>query len=504
MKNLFSVIRLASSKMSRIVNLAAMFLALNLCSVHAASFIDNTQAPDSELNSLVTPLLQTLNSGDPSAMLRFASENFSSAFMPQGSEQEVVSYLMSLHHGYGHLRFHSFRHYQPAYPDELLIVAYSELTESWQMIGLNNDSERRNKIGNFMFAPARWPSNVPKPKPLSESQATSKLNEFTRRLAKKGVFSGTLLLAKGNKVLSQQAFGQANKAFDIDNNIQTRFDLASVTKMFTGVAIAKLIQADKLNATDTIDRYLDSKWLATSLGQKIQIQHLLTHTSGLGGYDRELREADKSTLMHLGDYQPYFNIETLAFEPGTQQMYSNAGMFLLGLIIEKVTGQTYHDYIQEHIFKAANMGDSGFLERNQPHKNVATGYERADDRQTGWFDNSGIFGVRGTPDGGAFATVSDMHKFAIALSNNTLLDTKHTKLALSPKAELNAPTYGFGVNVVGKDKAHRVAHEGGHYGISTAFNWYPNTGYTLVVLSNHTEGAVGLENKARELIERIE
>ena len=477
---------------------------LNPLSASAANYIDKEVAPESELSVLVKPLLHTLNSGDRQRILAFAKRHFSTSFMPAGSEVEIVNYLMSLHYGYGPLRFHGFRHYQPAFPDELLVVVYSELTESWQMIGLVNDGTQRDKIGNFLLAPARWPSNVPAPAALDEASAVAKLNRFAERLAQDEHFSGTLLLAKGDKVLINRSFGLANKASEIKNNTETRFDLASITKVFTGVAVTQLIQANKLRPTDTLDLYLDQSWLPSEISKTIQIQHLLTHTSGLAGYDDALRQANKAQLVRLQDYRPLLNIDSTLFEPGSQQMYSNTGMFLLGAVIEKITGQDYHDYIQAHIFDVADMKNSGFLERNQPYKHVAVGYERDDSKKTGWFDNSRVFGLRGTPDGGAYATTADMHKFTLALASHKLLDLAHTRLALSPKPELQAPTYGFGVNILGEGKTHRIGHEGGHYGVSTAFNWYPEPNYTLVVLSNISQGALGLENKARELIERIE
>ena len=493
-----------NSTLNNAVHWAAMLLlTLTLLKTEAADYIDNTTAPNSELVPLVHPLLKAINSGDRSKIEQFAKLNFSTSFMPTEYQEEVVNYLLSLSFGYGELKFHSFRHYQPSYPDELLIVLYSPLTESWKMLSLMNDEMKPNKIGNLNLSPALWPSDIEKPKDISEHNAVNELNKFIHRMAEHKIFSGTVLLARGKEILLQAAVGESNKSFNIKNNLNTRFDLASMSKMFTAVAINQLFQSGQLHPTDTLDKYLDTSWLPKKISKDIQIQHLLTHTSGLGNYAVHMGNISKNKLIHLNDYKGFLNKESLAFLPETNQMYSNSGMFLLGVVIEKLSNQSYFDYIQSHVFSPANMKDSAFLERNQPHKNVAVGYEHSANNETGWFDNSGIFGNKGTPDGGSFSTIFDMHNFALALSQNKLLSKEVRNQMLTSKPELNSPLYGFGFNISGQEDAFRVGHEGGHYGISTSFNWYPNTGYTIIVLSNITEGAISIDNKARELIERI-
>ncbi len=483
-----------------------LLVLLCLCTffdTSAAEYIDNKKAPNSKLITTVTPFIAAINSGNKKNIKHFIEQHFSTSFMPEGNSDELVNYLLSLYFGYGELQFHSYRHYSPTFPNELLVVVYSPLTESYQMLSLMNTENNTNKISNFDFSPARWPSNVKKLKRLSEAKAMNELQSYIHRMSQHDIFTGSVLIARGEQVLLKMATGEANKSLQVDNTINTRFDLASMGKMFTAVAINQLFQSATLTPTDTLDKYLDSSWLPISISQKIQIQHLLTHTSGLGNYAARMDDVIKSKLVNLIDYKPLFKGESLAFEPGTRQQYSNSGMFLLGVVIEKLTSLSYFDYIEQKIFKPSNMKLSGFLERNQPHNNVAIGYERTNDNTTGWFDNSGVFGIKGTPDGGSFSTVVDMHQFALALAKNKLLTKSTTKQMLTNKPALNSHYYGYGFNVSGKNKNHNVGHEGGHYGISTSFSWYPKTDYTVIVLSNLTEGAASINNKAKALLERI-
>ena len=468
----------------------------------AADYTDSPQPPASSLASLVTPLLATLNQGDTGKLRHFVERHFSRNLVPAGQASAMAEYLASLHHGHGQLTLHGFRHYPDGDPNELLVVLHSPLTDTWQMLGLFSHPEHPGKIDNLLFAPARWPSNVAKPGPLSEAQAISALEEFVTRVSEHGLFSGALLLTRGDKILYQSARGKAHKGFGVDNTPGTRFDLASLGKMFTGVAISQLFQSGHLKPTETLDNYLDEHWLPKSISRQIQIRHLLTHSSGLGNYAAGLGQVAKNSLVELDDYQPLFAGESLAFTPGSRQQYSNSGFFLLGVIIEKVTGQPYADYVQQHVFAPAGMKDTGFFRRDRPHHNIAVGYERSDN-PTGWINNHNTFGLRGTPDGGSFSTVKDLHHFVRALAGNKLLAPSFGQSMLTAKPALASPYYGYGFNVTGQGKHSHIGHEGGHVGISTAIQWYPDTDYSLIILANQTEGAASINTKGQELIRRI-
>ncbi len=164
-------------------------------------------------------------------------------------------------------------------------------------------------------------------------------------LAKKGEFSGTALIAKDGKPIWQKAFGLQDREKKIPVNLETRFRIGSMNKMFTAVAIAQLVEAGKLKFDDTLASVLPD-YPNQEVAQKITVAQLLTHTSGLGDIFGPAFEEKKDSLREVKDYLQLFVDEPLRFEPGTRWSYSNAGFVVLGLMIEKLSGQSYHDYIQ--------------------------------------------------------------------------------------------------------------------------------------------------------------
>jgi CubicO group peptidase (beta-lactamase class C family) len=248
------------------------------------------------------------------------------------------------------------------------------------------------------------------------------LNLYLKELAAKNSFSGSVLLAKGDSVLIQEAYGMASKRFDVPNNVETKFNLASMNKMFTSVAILQLVESGKLSLSDKLSKFLDESWLPKSISSEIEIKHLLSHSSGLDHYfNRTYRNTSKSNYQTLDDYKSLVVNGSVLFKAGTKSHYSNTGMLVLGAVIEKVSGQDYYSYIRENIYQKAGMVNSDSYELNQPIFNLATGYDPNKDNATGWQNNNFMFVFKGTPDGGGFSTVQDLHKFALALTNNKLL-----------------------------------------------------------------------------------
>ena len=192
-------------------------------------------------------------------------------------------------------------------------------------------------------------------------------------LAKQDKFSGVVLIAKDGKPVFEKAYGLANKAKNIPNNTETRFNLGSMNKMFTAVAIAQLAEAGKLSFDDTVGKHLPD-YPNKDVANKVTIHQLLTHTSGLGSYWNAKFEAKKATIKSVSDYLALFADEPLKLEPGKRFQYSNSGFIVLGAIIEKVSGQSYYDYVREHIYKPAGMKNTDAYEMTANTPNLAMGY----------------------------------------------------------------------------------------------------------------------------------
>ncbi|GLX77938.1 serine hydrolase [Thalassotalea insulae] len=327
------------------------------------------------------------------------------------------------------------------------------------------------------------------------------LNEYIEQLAAKGEFSGTVLLAKGDKIFYSAAYGLASKRFNVPNNLDTKFNLGSMNKMFTAIGIMQLVQAGKLSLTDKLSDFVDETWLAKEVSQKIEIHHLLSHSSGLDNYfNRTFMTSSKNNFRQLDDYKSLIVDSTLLFEPGSKARYSNTGMFMAGVVIEKVSGQDYFSYIREHIYQPAKMVNSDSYEMDQPVANLAIGYEANENKATGWQNNNYMHVLKGGPSGGGFSTVHDLHQFALALTQYQLLNEKLTKELFLAKSKLAYFDYGFGFTLRGDASNRIVGHGGGFSGIGSNLDIYLDQGYVAIVMSNYTRGDRQVRNKIRELL----
>jgi CubicO group peptidase (beta-lactamase class C family) len=278
---------------------------------------------------------------------------------------------------------------------------------------------------------------------LFATTPTESLQAIADRAAADGKFSGVVLLAKDGQPVLERAYN--------GHRIDTKFNLGSINKIFTKVAIAQLAAAGKLSLGDTVRKHLPD--YPSPVADKITIEQLIAFRSGLGDFfGPEYLATPPPKIRKLADYLPLFVNKPLLFEPGTDERYSNAGYIVLGLIIERVTGQSYYDYVREHIFKPAGMKDtdSYFLDENVPNR--ATPVTKHGELQ---------LPGRGSSAGGGYSTAPDLLRFAKALTANKLLDAKWTDWAMGGRA--------LGV-------------AGGSPGVNTTLLIEPP--YTLVVLSN--------------------
>ena len=331
------------------------------------------------------------------------------------------------------------------------------------------------------------------------------LQSYFDSLAAENKLTGVVLVAKDGVTVASKAAGIANKATNAPIDLNTKFNLGSMNKMFTGVAIAQLAQAGKLSFNDTVGKHLPD-YPNKEVAEKVTIHHLLTHTSGMGMYWGEKFAAQRDKLVTVAAYLPLFASEPLAFPPGEKFQYSNAGYMLLGAIIEKLSGQDYFSYVQEHIYKPAGMNDTGFYDPGKEIPNLAVGYTKMSPDgkpQEEIRDNTNLREVRGGPAGGGFSTATDLVKFQQALFSYKLLDKAHVELVTTGKVPgpggMGKYGYGFGdMNLGGK---RSVGHNGGFPGIAANLEMFPDSGYTAVELMN--TDPPGMMPIAKAIRERI-
>jgi len=311
-----------------------------------------------------------------------------------------------------------------------------------------------------------------------EAQTTAEeINSTIEDMHNAGTFDGVVLIVENGQTVASAAYGLAHRGHNVANTLDTTFNTASMYKMFTAVAIMKLYEEGKVGLDDTVDTWLDEEWLPAEVAGKIKVRHLLSHTSGLGSYWGEKYEkSSKLAFMELDAYKPLVD-GVLAFEPGTDWQYSNTGFLLLGVIIEKVTGMSYFDYTEKHVFTPAGMTRTACYKLDRPVENMATGYYEEDGQI---LNNTYSHVARGGPAGGGYTTAADMIRFAEALWNNTLLSAETYKLMTSASNGNPEGGYGFGFG----DMVYATGHTGGFPGISDIFMMSKEPGKAVIVMAN--------------------
>jgi CubicO group peptidase (beta-lactamase class C family) len=320
----------------------------------------------------------------------------------------------------------------------------------------------------------------------SASTVAEALRAKLERDAAADRFSGAALLARitheGTAVLFSGAYGWADREQRIPNTLETRFRIASMNKVFTDVEILQLVEAGKLRLADPVGKYL-MDYPNRDVASKVTIYHLLMHTGGTGEIPGSELAARRWELRTHADYVAFYGHRPLVFEPGSRTAYSNYGMLLLGAVIERVSGESYYDYVAEHVFQPAGMTRTGSEPESTPVAERAVGYLWHPAGK--WTPNTNALPYRGTAAGGGYSTVGDLLKFADAVLSHRLLRPESTALLIAGVADDDAGAYSAGVSdgreIAG---AEVVGHTGGGAGVSADLRIYIKSGYVVVVLSN--------------------
>jgi CubicO group peptidase (beta-lactamase class C family) len=305
------------------------------------------------------------------------------------------------------------------------------------------------------------------------ASASSKLAQQVRTAANRAGFSGEVAVARHGRIVFAHGFGLANRSDARHVTLDTAFNLASMGKMFTGVAAAQLVQAGKLRFGDRIGKYLPQ--LPARL-RSITVAQLLDHTSGLGdffgdpGYERLLPK-----LTTLSAYLPLITRESLQFKPGTRWSYSNSGFLLAGLVIEKASGERYDRYVARHVWKRAGMTHTGCYERTRLPAFAALGY------QDGGATNTSTLAPVGTSAGGCYSSARDLLAFARALEGGRLVSRALVKTITTSKVPAPGGGYGYGF---GTRNGGTIWHNGGAPGAAGELDINPKLGFVAVTLGN--------------------
>jgi D-alanyl-D-alanine carboxypeptidase len=351
----------------------------------------------------------------------------------------------------------------------------------WFNVTVEPDGAHRITHVNLRLMPRPPGFELPR---LSEANLIAGLRARLEKESKADRFSGAMLLKKKGRTLFSGAYGMADRDKKVPNTLDTRFRIGSMNKMFTGTAILQLVQAGKIGLTDPLWKYLPN--YPNQAATKVTIHQLLTHTGGTGDIFGPEFEAHRLELRTLDDYVSLYGKRDLLFEPGSRWQYSNYGMLLLGVVIERVSGMSYYDYVARNIFKPAGMTRSGSEPESEDVLGRSIGYTRSPGG-TEWVPNTDTLPYRGTSAGGGYSTVGDLVKFAEALLSHKLLDATHTQLLMTGKTSLpgGRVKYAYGFEDAGDpDGWGAVGHGGGAPGMNGELRIFPASGHVVVVLAN--------------------
>lgn len=289
-------------------------------------------------------------------------------------------------------------------------------------------------------------------------------------------FSGSILVAKDGVPVWRESFGAADREWDLANTADTKFRLGSITKQFTASAILQLVEQGKLSVDDPIAKYYAE---APAAWAKVTIKHLLTHTSGIPSYTAIPGFFDKDARLPLtpDGIIKLTRDKPLDFEPGTKYAYDNTGYILLGYVIEKISGETYADYVTQHIFEPLGMKDTGYDVTGEILRHRASGYQGS---KSGWKNADFLDMSLPYAAGSLYSTTGDLLIWDRALADGKIL-TPASRAAMF--TDYNRYGFGWRVDTVGGHE--RVGHGGGINGFSTGISRYPKDGVVAIVLANY-------------------
>lgn len=319
---------------------------------------------------------------------------------------------------------------------------------------------------------------------VSDDQIIQKTGEYMEAVRRVDGFNGTILLAREGKPVVSKGYGMANIELNVANAPENVFRLGSVTKQFTSMAIMMLQERGKLRTSDPLCNYIAD---CPDIWKPITIKHLLTHTSGITNYTA-FPDFAKTTILPVtpAEMTERLKKEPLEFVPGEKNSYSNSGYFLLGVIIEKASGKSYADFLQDNIFTPLGMSRSGYDDPIRIIPNRAAGYQK----QAGKLQNAAYMDMSVPYAAGAlYSTTLDLLKWDQALYTDKLISKASRDEMFTPWKGETGYAYGWAIGNTGGHK--EISHGGAIFGFATELKRFPDDKLTVVVLSNIQSSPVG-------------
>jgi D-alanyl-D-alanine carboxypeptidase len=450
-----------------------ILLIAALAAAHA-----QVQAPDTPAGRQFSRWLEVFNRGERSALLEFFSAN-----LPERVEH--IDDALDFRKNTGGF---DLRKIEESTPTKLVGVVQERGGSNFARFRIEVDAAEPHRILDLGLQQIQNESPGPAPSRMSEKDALAALRVEIEKRVSDDRFSGAVLVAKDGKPVFTGAYGLADREKKTPNQLDTRFRIGSMNKMFTATSIMQLVAAGKIGLKEPVGKYL-TDYPNKDIAAKVTIHHLLTHSGGTGDFFGPEYDANRLKLRELKDYVALFGTRGPAFEPGAKFEYSNFGFILLGRIIEKVSGQSYYDYVREHVFRPAGMTRTDSISEDETVSGRATGYMKA---KGAWKPNTDTLPYRGTSAGGGYSTVEDLLRFANAILGHKLLSQQDTATLTTGKVPTGpAGKYAYGFGDFNRDGVHWFGHNGGAPGMNGDLRIFPESGYVIAVLANLDPPAAG-------------
>lgn len=430
--------------------------------------------PDSIEGKRLAAFLAAVEANTEEAMREFVVKNFSAKDLERLPVEPRLRRLYGFAREASPLKLRKFLGSSPQGPAALF---RSGKTGNWFEIRLALTPDPAREVIGVDIEDSDATALEPEPVFRSDQDVAKAADAYLSRLAREGRFAGVALLARHGKPFFQKAYGLADRERKISSKVTTRFNIGSINKIFTQVAIAQLASQGKVSLSETMRKYLPD--YPSSAADEITVLQLVNMTSGLGDIFSERYEEVAPRLRTLSDFLNLFADKPLLFPPGQRRQYSNAGYIVLGLIIEKASGKSYHDYVRDHVYAPAGMKASGPAERGVTESDLAVGYVGAGDggaAKSGLHPNTTSLPGRSSSAGGGLSTAQDLLAFDRALREGKLLPANWTAWIYSDKT---APPSEAGVAA-----GAGLGVAGGAPGINAALESDDRRGFTVVVLAN--------------------
>jgi CubicO group peptidase (beta-lactamase class C family) len=440
-----------------------------LISVSLVCF-SQTQFPDTAAGHQCAAWLESFNRGDFNAHREFLQKNspsrVSSLYREMNLRQRTGGFEV--------------KRIEESTATKVVALVQERLSDQMARLTLEVQAEEPHPITSIELRTVPRPAEFVLPH-LSQSGLITATRKTVEDEVAADRFAGAVLIVQNGKPVFSEAYGLADRERKTPNTVKTRFRIGSMNKMFTAVAILQLAQALKLQVSDTVGKYL-TDYPNKDIASKVTIDQLLTHMGGTGDIFGPEFEAHRLEQRTLQDYVKLYGNRAPKFEPGSRWEYSNYGFILLGAIIERVSGQSYYDYVREHIYEPAGMTSSGSEPEDKAVSDRSIGYTMLN--STAWTPNTDTLPYRGTSAGGGYSTVEDLARFAEALHSHKLLDALYTEMLTTGKAGTpdRSSAYGFEDRLVNGTRC--FGHGGGAPGMNGDLKICPGPGYVIAVLAN--------------------